>query len=194
MRALTAAGHRGVETATSATGDMLSLALRGVDDANRFVARTTPHLRSERPFLHSPHNSLQYGSDSVLVLYRDDAEMDEESGGARADLLLPPLSLPRSVRRARDCSFQAVTREKDALGTALIFVPELNEDDARCEWSFDRLLGIIAGVPRITFVLLCRSATQRALADRLNCELTSNENLRIIDVSVPQGPSDSTLN
>ena len=101
-------------------------------------------------------------------------------------LRLPPMKLPNVIRRARDCSFGAVTAGIHSEKTILFFSPD-ELPSAEYETVFSTISAVIAEQKQNTFVLYCENNAQRKTADRLNLSLGNSENLRIIDQSNLQG-------
>ncbi len=205
---LTAAGHS-VESSSSWFSDQ-SLTLRCARDTLTLAPSTVHQPKLELFRLappaakigcqHSSHLRYQINRSSALV-YHQPAVASNVCGmkpelPAPCGVLLPPLEIPRLLRRARDADFGAVRPGTNSQASVLVFVQDAIEDShidgtTDGDWPLSALVQSISVLRDITFVLLCENSRQRVCADRLNTSLTDNSNLRIIDLS--PSPDDDAL-
>ncbi len=131
-------------------------------------------------FRHSSHSAHYSASLNPLQL---DVPSLQESTLSRSPVLLPPLSLPNYLRRARDTDYGAVSPTDSSLASVLVFTPELDQDSRERDPNLSLLLRILRECTSVTLAFYCQNALQREVADFINLEVGENDRLRIIDVS-----------
>lgn len=111
--------------------------------------------------------------------------------------LLPPITLPKILKRARDSSYGAVNPNANSKASVLIFLPDAVEKPdssvphENLDWVLTQLCSMISELKDFTFVLCSMNPAQRALADQVNLKLENNCNLRIVDLSSSSEGTDS---
>ncbi len=138
------------------------------------------------------HSSHIRFTNSCYPLYLKKREGDS----TRSRLVLPPLSIPEILLRARDNSYFACTPENGTELCALIFSPDSilspsifssKEDKSAYKdyrWAIKNIKKIITTLSDITFILYCENDSQRNSADAINSSLKDNNSrLRIIDAT-----------
>jgi glycosyltransferase involved in cell wall biosynthesis len=127
-------------------------------------------------YLHQTHIELHPQQISSIIAFNTLTEVQKKF------VALPPINYPEILKRSRDNNYGAVTANKNNLGTFLIFAPDYTNSDA-VFWSLKTISELISSYPKFTFVLLCQTTAQKQSADNINLSLSSNKNLRIIDIS-----------
>lgn len=101
---------------------------------------------------------------------------------------------PRILLRARDDNFLACAPHEGSKRTLLIFCPDFREEKSFLglkKTTSQRLVSLLSETIKqlrdFTFVLYCQTKAERTTADKINLELSNNQNLRIIDVCDQQG-------
>jgi hypothetical protein len=134
-------------------------------------------------YLHTTHNSAcsPYLSAALFITKSD------SKNNIYGKMLLPPLTLPPILRRARDTDFGAITKHKGSKGAVLAFMPDEVRNYEDYSWSTQTLKECIKQTQSITFALLCRNKSQLHSATSLHKALIDSPqgdlNLRIIDIS-----------
>ncbi len=163
---------------TKQAGDRLKITLERDGNSASVIVRKLSPIPEYRHIAHRLLHAKYQLSPFVAVREGEAREQSSPAG----TLLLPPLILPALLRAARAGFSFAVTPHVNSACTALIFAPDSRETGGNV-WVEDRLLQLIGGLKRITFVLLCQTEREREFADRLNTKLQMNDNYRIIDLT-----------
>lgn len=93
-------------------------------------------------------------------------------------LILPPLRRRPLLLRARDSDYRSIDSAQESDSRTVIFCSSNYGPQEK-----QAIVKLISENRNCTFALFCENAGERAFADDVNLSLTSNSNLRIIDVS-----------